>query len=165
MEQICYDIETTGLDPFTDRITAIGIVTDKEDLVITDKDEKKMIEFFWNYLKQFQLDGFKIIGFNNQTFDDVFIKLRSMKHNVKVIDLKYKSLDIRRIVFGYTKSKGKLEDFSKLIGYEPKYNGWSGKQIPLLWKNGNLDDLKEYVIQDAKMTWYIFKRIKELGML
>lgn len=166
MKEIAFDLETTGLDPFKDRITAIGMVSNDENRVITDKDEKFMLERFWEYLKQFEFDGFKLIGFNNADFDNVFLNIRSMKHNVKMINLKWKTVDTRLIAFnGWKYKKGKLEQFSELIGYKPKYNGWSGKQIPLLWKHGDLDDLRNYVLQDALMTWFLYQRLKDIGLI
>ena len=165
MKEIAFDLETTGLDPFKDRIIAIGMVSSgDENVVITNKDEKIMLEQFWKYLEE--CGNFKLIGFNNADFDNVFLNIRSLKHNVKMINLKYKTADTRLIAFnGWKYKKGKLEQFSELIGYTPKYNGWSGKQIPLLWKHNDLDDLRNYVIQDALMTWFLYQRLKDVGLL
>ena len=163
--EICFDLETTGLSNLKDRIIAIGIKTDSEELVITYKQEKRMLEEFWAYLRKF--NNIKLITFNGAEFDVPFLIVRSLKHNILIVKInRYDHLDLKiALSNGFRYKKGKLEEFSKLIKYKPKYNGYKGEHIPLLWKNKQLDELKEYVMQDARMTYFLFKRLKEINAI
>ena len=158
-----FDIETLGLDPLKDRITAIGVKTYYAEKVFTNKNEKTMLTEFWNFVKR---DGdVKLIGFNCFSFDLPFLLIRSMKYNLSVVDIRYKTVDLRKVLFnGYNYKKGTLEKFSKFIGYVPKYNGFTAAFIPTLWKEKRFDELEEYLLQDVRMTWKIYERLVEMGV-
>lgn len=162
-EEIAFDIETTGLNPFKDRVISIAVKTDTEEHIFTNKKERIILEKFWSFLRS--LESIKLIGFNSFTFDIPFLYIRSLKHKVRAIDVRYKSVDLRFLIaFGNKFKSGTLEDYSKLIGYTAKYNGYSGKHLPLLWKEGKLDKLKEYALQDVKMTFELYQKVKEIGL-
>ena len=164
MKDIIFDIETTGLNPLKDRITAIGIKTNNDELIFTDSKEERIIKSFWRYLKRFK--EFRLIGFNNFEFDNSFIIIRSMKFRINVLDINYKSIDLRRKLFNGNKyKKGTLDDFSKLVKYTPKYNGYCAAHIPLLWKEGKIDELIEYLKQDIRMTYKVYERLREIGLI
>ncbi len=158
---IIYDLETDGVNPLKDRITAIGIKTADEEKIITHKDEKRILEEFWAFLSN---KDFRLIGFNNQSFDDRFIIIRSFRHNIKVVDLKSRSMDLR-LILGGKHSKGTLEEYSRMIGHKENYNGFTGSHISLLWQRGDIKELREYLMQDALMTYAIYIRLKEMGCL
>jgi len=158
---IIFDIETLGLNPLKDRITAIGIKTKNQEKIITHKSEKAILTEFWAYLRR--THPFRLIGFNNFEFDNNYLIIRSMLYRIKVLDINYKSIDLRKKLMGWNKYKqGKLEDFSNFLGYEPKYNGYCGSHIPLLWKDNKIDELMEYLKQDIRMTWKIYEALKEI---
>jgi len=162
--KIVFDIETMGLDAFKDRITAIGIKTDAEELIITYNDEKRMLKEFWQYLNKTQY--FRLVGFNSIGFDVPFLYLRSFKHNIEIYNVDGRSIDLRLVLsHGKSYASGTLEKYSKLIGYKTKYNGFSGKHIPLLWKHGKIKELKEYLLQDVRMTHAILKRCEGCNLL
>lgn len=108
MKSIIFDIETDGLNPIKNRVTAIGIKTDKVEYIIMENDEAKMLERFWSFLKKFEY--FKLIGFSNYQFDNYFLNIRSFRHNVKVMDVRTKLIDLRNILaFGCRFKKRNFE--------------------------------------------------------
>ncbi len=163
--EVCFDLETTGLNPLEDRIIAIGIKLEDEEVVLTYNDEKQIIKEFWNYLRKF--NDFKLIGFNSAEFDIPFLIIRSLRYKIPIVKItRYNSIDLKLTLSnGFRYKKGKLEEFSKLINYKTKYNGYKGKHIPLLWDNKQIAELIEYVMQDAKMTFALFQRLKEIGAI
>jgi len=162
--RIVFDIETLGLDPIKDRVTAIGLKTDAEELIITYKDEKRILNEFWDYLAKKKY--FRLVGFNSISFDVPFLYLRSFKHNVEVFNVDGRSIDLRLVLnHGRAYAKGKLEEYSKLIGFKTKYHGFSGKHIPLLWKHGKIEELKEYLLQDVRMTHAVLERCLKVGLI
>ena len=84
MDYVCFDIETTGLDPIKDRITAIAVMNGFGADALVDKDEKRMLEELWAMLGR-KMPYFRLVGFNCMSFDVPFILVRSFKHNVKVL--------------------------------------------------------------------------------
>jgi len=161
---IVFDIETTGLDPFKDRVVAIGVKTDTDECVITEKSEQVMLEKFWRKLEQ--QSYFRLVGFNSTTFDIPFLNIRSLLYGVKVVDVRGKHIDLRFVLsYGQHFKNGKLEDYAKLLGIKPKYNGFTGAHIPILWEHGKIDELVEYVLQDARMTYSIFNKAKRVNLL
>lgn len=163
MEYVCFDLETTGLNPLVDRITTIGIKTDKEELVLINEDESKLLTDFWDLLKN---KDFVLVGFNSYRFDIPFLYIRSLKHQVNLINLKGKQIDLRLIFTNWNHyAKGKLEDYTEMIDYELKYNNLHGCDAPRLWEEKKYDELKKYVLQDARMTHAVFNRARKVGLI
>ncbi|MEK6839960.1 MAG: ribonuclease H-like domain-containing protein [Nanoarchaeota archaeon] len=162
---IIYDIETTALQPFDHdaRITAIGIKTDSQEIIITHEDEKCILENFWGFLKQF--DDFRLIGFNNFGFDSQWLIIRSFKHNIPIVEFSHKSVDLRYVLSNGKVTKGTLEDFSLLISNNGKHKGMKGSTAIELWRNNNIQELKEYLLNDVRMTYTIFQRLQSIGVL
>lgn len=165
MENICFDIETTGLDPIRDRITAIGVRNEHGEDALIDKDEKRMLEAFWKMVGR-KYPYLRLIGFNCLSFDMPFIIIRSFKHNVKVLDIRGKVVDLRFVLsHGNRYQKGKLEEYAEIIGLDTKYNGYDGSDAIKLWESGQLEELKRYVLSDVQITYGIYERIKGVGLL
>ncbi len=161
--KICFDLETTGLNFLKDRITAIGLKTDNGERLITYKSEKRLLQEFWAYLRQKK--KFCLVGFNSRGFDIPMLVTRSFIHNVPVIDIRGKHIDLRDCFNNNRYAKGRLEEYSQAIGYQPKYNGFKGEDIPLLWQEGRIPELKEYLAQDVRMTYAVYQRLKVIGWI
>jgi len=165
MDYVIFDIETTGLDPTKDRITAIGVRNGFGADAIVDKDEKYMLKKFWEMVKR-KYPYLRLVGFNCLGFDMPFILVRSFKHNVKILDIKGKVIDLRYVLaHGNKFQKGKLEEYAKLIGLDEKYNNYDGADAIKLWESGQLSELKEYVLGDVHMTYEIYERAKGVGLI
>jgi len=162
-KEIVFDIETSGLSPIKDRVTAIGLKTNVQEIVIMDNDESKILERFWRFLSKFPY--YKLIGFNSYQFDHYFINIRCFKLNVKIIDIRSRIVDLRSILaFGGRFKNGTLSNYAELLG-ESKYDGLSGQLMVDAWKNRKLSIIEKYLRQDLKMTYRIFWRCKEIGLI
>lgn len=165
MEAMCFDIETTGLSPLNSRITAIGVSNGFGTDAIVDQDEKFILEKFWEGIKR-KHPYIRLIGFNCQSFDLPFLIIRSLKHNVKVFDMRNRIIDLRDVLSNGNKyQKGKLNDYAKLIGTSTKFNGYSGYEAIRLWNENKLDELREYVLTDVEITHKLYDRMKEIGLV
>jgi uncharacterized protein YprB with RNaseH-like and TPR domain len=161
---LVFDIETTGLSPFDDRVTVIGLRVDDTDYTFINEDEEVMLREFWSFTELFL--RWKLVGFNIYAFDIPFLVARSFKYGIRIPDLKYRVVDLRLMLsFGNKYAKGKLEDFARLLCVPAKLNGLTGAEAISLWHDGNYDDLKSYVLQDVNITAQIFERCLEVGLL
>ena len=90
-------------------------------------------------------------------------KVNAITKATKLIEIckleNYKPEELTRI------TEGKLDEYAKLIGLNTKINGWNGSDAIRLWNENKLNDLKEYVLSDVQITFGIFKRVKEVGLL
>lgn len=165
MDFICFDIETTGLDPIKDRITAIGMKSSRKEDALIGVDEKLILEKFWGMV-QGKYPCLRLIGFNCLSFDMPFILIRSFKHGVKVLDVRGKVIDLRLVLsHGNRYQQGKLEDYAALIGLKGKHNGYGGSDAIRLWDNNQLSELRDYVLSDVQITYGIYKRMKEVRLI
>lgn len=165
MENVIFDIETDGLNPITNRITAIGVKNGFGEDALIDKDEKYILEEFWAMVRR-KYPYLKLVGFNCLSFDIPFILIRSFKHGVKTLDIRGKVIDLRLILsHGNKYQQGKLGEYAEMIGLKTKYNGYNGGDAIKLWETNNLIELREYVLNDVQITFGIHQRIKEVGLL
>ena len=163
-QSIIVDIETSGLSPLNDRIVAIGVKKGKEGMIITDKDEGNLLAQFWGYLKE--QGHYRLISFNGYQFDIPFIIIRSFKHNVIVEQISQKTIDLRLILANGNKyAKGTLDDYAKLMGIKSKLEGMGGSDIPILWEEGKIAEIKAYLQEDLRITSKIFERCEEIGLI
>ena len=99
---IVCDIETTGLDPQTDRVLCIGLMTrGKETVYFTDDDEAVLLERFVNHLIG-EWDEILLVFHNGYEFDLPFLSERCKLH-----DLYYPFWQIEEpATFNHIKFKG-----------------------------------------------------------
>ncbi|MEK6962982.1 MAG: ribonuclease H-like domain-containing protein [Nanoarchaeota archaeon] len=161
-ETIVFDLSTEGLDPLKHRIIGITTKTQVEEEIFTDREESKILQEFWNYLKANNFK--KIIGFNSQQFDIPFLILRSMKHRIPMHPLN--SIDLRKILTIKTgKKDGTLQELASFIGMTFEENGYHKMHMSLLWEAKHLKNLREYLLRDVKITWQLYKHIQEAGLI
>jgi DNA polymerase, archaea type len=81
LTKIYIDIETTGLNPKTDRVLMVGLLNDRgETTILTDPDEKILLAQTIKHLKQHQPEC--LIGHNLINFDLPFLADRCRIHNI-----------------------------------------------------------------------------------
>ena len=161
------DLETTGLDPTTDRITAIGIKGKNKDQevehVYADPDERKLLEEFWSFMDQ-QAVPPTLVTYNGVGFDLPFLRLRSLAHNLKPKWLgNLDTIDLMRVLFPYGAQNRSKDDVCRALGI-PQANGLTGKDMPGLWAEGKLDQIVEHCLDDIRRQWTLFQRMREAGL-
>ncbi|MBI2176392.1 ribonuclease H-like domain-containing protein [Candidatus Woesearchaeota archaeon] len=161
---IIFDIETTGLDPLTDRVVSIGVKVGAENTLIMDKDEAAMLNQFWGGLRSYE--WFRLVSFNGSTFDIPFLNIRSLLHSMKVVDVRGKHIDLRFVLnYGQKFGNGKLQEYADFLGIAGKYEGIDGSAVPLLYANGDFEMIERYAIQDVETTFELLQRAKQVGLV
>jgi len=169
VRQIIFDSETTGLEPFTDRILCITIM-DIQTLKLKSfcqDDEQQLLKDFFQEVK----DVSKFIGYNNQSFDGPFILQRCLFYGIKLtkdflnincqIDLRKHSLGF---FMSYNKfQKGKLLDWAEKFGTPMETN--HGSQMGKLYLEKKWKEIEEHCVEDIIITKRLWDRLKICGVL
>lgn len=163
MTEIVFDISSEGLEPIQHRIIGISVKTALEERIFTSRNEKHLLEMFWAYLKNKQFD--KLIGFNSDNFDVPFLIVRSIKHKIPILNIRDKSIDLRKILFGDQHRKGTLTDFQHLLGIEIVENGYAKMHMSLMWERDNMHNLKECLLNDVRITWKLYLILRRIGLI
>lgn len=164
VNKFCWDLESSGLlDNLFERIICICVqnLDTKEIHTFCGKDEKKILEDFYKLV-----DSSCLYGYNNQSFDDVFVTRRAVVLGVKVTN--YTSIDLRKIVNGFKYSynryeKGSLRDWAVALG--EKVETHNGSEMFKLWKEGETEKIKAHCLEDIKITRKLYERCKECGLI
>lgn len=160
---VVFDIETEGLEPPFDRIISIALKTRNEEVLIMKDDEVELLQEFWSFLRKHE--WFRLVGFNSSSFDVPFLNVRSLVNGVKVVDVRDRHIDLRYLLTWSKYSKGKLSDYSYVLGLGGKFADIHGSEIPALWKSGQLQTILSYALEDVRLTYGIYVRCKEVGLI
>ena len=154
---VVLDIETLGLDPFRNRIIAIGFKTAKKYLIKISENEAELLEWFWDFSK----DKY-IIGWNILKFDIPFLRTRSLIRNIKIHTLRV--LDIFRELFSDNPQKWhSLSEVAEALFGKPKPN--TSQIVSEAYLNKNYRIIENYLKKDLELTYKIFDRMKKTGFL
>ena len=168
-----FDIETTGLKKEEARITCISCYDEELNKVTSfiDLDEKVIIEGFYKLLVDTKTKV--LYSFNGDFFDIPFLIYRALKIRAKAPEgfRMPKSIDLRKIYHGFFYNyenvkfkKGKLDDIGKeFLDMAPKST--DGKEVIRAWETKNLDLIQEHCEYDVVITYELFKRLKEVGLI
>ena len=159
--------ERRSLDANYSKIIVISVKDENKINLFYNDDEKQLLEEFWKYLKDKK--DFMIVTHNGYKFDIPFLVLRSCINNVKVpvsINLnrwqmeKSNHFDIMMFFSQYeTFTNPNLEILGKLHDIEVSGSRISGSDIEELYKNGEIDKIKERCKQDVELIDKIFKKL------
>ena len=166
---IVYDIETTGLEPFTDRILCISImeVHTLEIKSFCQEDEQQLLKDFFEEVQNVT----KFIGYNSQSFDAPFILQRCMFYGIKLtkefLDIK-NQVDLRKHSLGFFLSynkfaKGRLCQWAEKFG--DKVETPNGSMMPKLFLEKKWDVIEAHCREDVIVTKRLLDRCKLCGVL
>ena len=155
------------LNPIDSKIIAIGIMNRGESKIFSG-DEKDILTKFWSEWKKLKYGSPSIllVGFNVTNFDIPFIVARSFINNIEIVPFSLKSvLDVKEKInaYRYGKSRGKLEEYGRLIGVGVL--NIDGSMIPRLFKDNDWETLKKYLLKDLEITDKLFERAKSTGII
>ena len=166
---VIIDIETTGLDPFSDRIVAIGIKRGNNVRVFIDEKENQILRDFYNFILKFPdpLTSQILIGYNIQNFDIPFITARTIRigYSVEASYLRrmYRA-DLMTIVTRYLNTRNRnlsLRAVADFLGIEVN-DSVSGSDIPQLWQEGDFNAIIEHCISDLSVTAQVYEKLRYL---
>jgi DNA polymerase III epsilon subunit-like protein len=171
MDNIIIDIETSGLDPIESRILAIGIVTlsDGEKVeIFMDQDEKKILSDFWEFIRKQRTENTRLIGYNIDGFDWNFLKIRSLKHNLKVnyFDRFKERVDLMRILSPVNQAWKRLDDWCDFLDIEKKSLLTGADMTSLDLNNSEHKTMViEHLKDDLEKTKKLFYRMLDCGLI
>jgi predicted PolB exonuclease-like 3'-5' exonuclease len=163
-----FDIETSGLNGITDRITCISIldVQSQEVTSFCGPNEKKILQDFFSKINRV----IEIIGFNSNSFDWAFIIQRTLINNVPVCSTFHKisKTDLRLLstlfFTCYNKAiKGTLDQWSDHLGLGHKKT--TGEQMIEFYKKGDYKSIVKHCEEDVKITYELYLRIINCGII
>ena len=169
---ICLDIETTDLSPMSGMIISIGVKDDREEMVFMynkQSGEKKVLQDFWSYIfEKRKFDMIKLAGFGNADFDIPYINIRSIKHDIKILQPQnqYGVIDLRKLLTNYNPlMKGKLTDFCRLFNIKDEDGDLMGFQMSEAFIKEEFDRIRQHNLYDIRRTYKLFKKVEGVGLI
>lgn len=158
------DLETTGLDPTKDKIITIGLKNDEIEMVFGCMDEKTVLQEFWAFMDE-QAVPPMLVTYNGIGFDCPFLRLRSIVHNLHPKWLGHlETIDLMKVLFPYGSTYRSKDAVCEALGIQSE-NNLTGKDVPTLFAEGNLEAIKFHCLDDVRREWLIFKRMREVGVI
>ena len=166
---VCFDSETSGLEPFIHRILCITVL-DVDTLVFTsfcEDDEQQLLINFMAHVK----DVKSFIGYNSQSFDAPFILQRCMFYGIKIskefLNIN-NQIDLRKHCLGFFLSynkfqKGKLCQWAEKFGLPVDTE--DGSKMPSLYLKKCWSEIEAHCVEDVKITKALYDRAKLCGVL
>lgn len=156
------------INPIDSRIVAIGVRYKNDNRIFIDGSEKKILELFWAEWRKIKEENKNnlAVGFNILNFDIPFIVSRSFINNVEIVPFLLKSiLDLKNKInaYRYGKSRGKLSDYGRFLGFE--ISRIDGSQVAALWSENKIQELKDYLCRDLEITEQLFFRARETKII
>ncbi len=169
-------IADMGLDPMSNLIVCAcwcddlgpgGIMIEDD----TPEAEKELIIKLWEKFADYDV----FVGFNSRAFDLRTILLHGMEYGIRPsvnIDKgKYSRIgsnhiDLRPVLAGDGQFvKGKLDDFCKRFLGDHKTEGIDGSQVQSFYEMGLMDEIFDYCLQDANLTYRLYVMAELAGLL
>ena len=162
---LAFDLSTEGLNPLKHRIIGITVKTAKEELIISYRNEKEMLQHFWAYIKQGDYDV--LTGFNSLALDVPMLITRSIKHRVKLAsNFLEKHIDIRKVIIGKSNIKsGKLDEFRELLDIKFPESHYQKMHMSLYWESMDIAGLNEFLLRDVVITWKLYEHMQGANLL
>jgi predicted PolB exonuclease-like 3'-5' exonuclease len=163
-----FDIETTGLELYLDRVIAIGLlnVESNKKVIFIGEDEKEILS---NFLEKLQ-ENDTLIGYNIKNFDLPFIFSRAVVNKLHINKLKrIKIIDLSEILhfepyrtFGTTPKNLKffrLDDFARIFGIQNGKYELNGMLMKEFFYRKEWNKIIEHLEDDLEKTFRIYQII------
>ncbi len=173
MKPITLDIETSGLDPITEMVIAIGyrVGNSKTKVIFSEKpeNEKETIEQFINFIKEQNPEKVVLVTFRGKNFDVPFLILRAIKYDIDPTPLlALKHVDVHEILKSLTGKSISLDAVREFIGSWRKTK-YTGRSVPALYrdylKTGDETFKKKiikHLVDDVDTTYKIYLKISKV---
>ncbi len=169
-DYLIFDVDTLGnkdsklgLNSRKTRITLIGVKTDQFEKIITSENEKEILQEFWRMVR---VTDYKLVGWNIDKFDIPFLYVRSLVLGVAAVNLQNRTIDLRTILGNGDKyAKGKLTEYTDLIGYKTRNSGFNKSGVCLLWEGHEIPELMDRLFEDVRRTYKLFKRMEKVKLI
>ena len=187
MKYIFFDIETTGLDRFSDRIICYCIL-DEEDKLYVDTvktsrvdnkaEEEILLSLHKNLEHLLRFPQIRVFTFNGEYFDLPFVKCRALHHFfcgsgldefAKLYEminvLQSKNIDYMRLIeadflapYWDRKNTWSLDKLAKFVGVDHR-SELDGSKVNQLLVEGKIKQIEEHCIDDVKALKSIHKNL------
>jgi DNA polymerase III epsilon subunit-like protein len=175
MRTVVLDIETAALDPtdekgaldaMSGRVVCIGMLIDDQktisEITLADEDERRLITEFWRTIVPDDV----VVGHNVLDFDLRFLRQRSWILGIqpsRTLDTrKYYTADVIDTLQLWTNWSGNkkgvtLDALAAVLGCGAKTG--NGAKVAQWWAERDLENIKAYCRQDARVAYQIFCRL------
>ena len=162
--------QDSALDWSLGHIVCIGmfILEDgqEQELCLASPDEAEVLRQFWKMIRP---DDY-LVGHNLLGFDLPYLQARSVVCKVKPsrsFDLRRYSTslvyDTMQVWANWDRQRfPKLETLAGVLGFEGK--GGSGDQVAKWFEANDWERIKDYCLQDVRLTRDVYRRFKEFGL-
>lgn len=158
-----------GTDAYLSRVVCIGLYYPLTDtrVAITNDDEKKLLETFWEHLAKY--NGL-FISYNGVRFDVPYIIKRSMKYGIKptnnafLMHTKFDPMpphaDVMLMIGGREGSYS-LKQSCDFFGVpSPKEGAVTSSSVADAFYDGRIQEIAEYCLRDLESTYQLFQKAK-----
>jgi DNA polymerase elongation subunit (family B) len=142
---------------------------------VTAADEAELLYEIWSCIRAAYEADVPIVGFNTMTFDLPVLVRRAMLLDVGVSpamirallarqESNYRHYDLMQLLGVRSPFSGKIEAkglsyYLNLFGLGGKTWGMDGSQVYSLWKEGKINEIKNYCQTDVQRTASLFRRV------
>lgn len=146
-----------------------GAVGERAWTAPDEEAEAKLLFEVWQLIRGAMFSGAVLVTFNGLSFDVPLLYWRSMKLGVVPLVPKWKfskrfvdhpHFDIRAVLGDFDRySKGGLDDYARWLGIASPKTEMDGSAVWDAYQEGRWDDIEKYVLEDAKTTALIYRRV------
>jgi hypothetical protein len=135
-----------------------------------EQDEKGLLLDLLIFMKDFDLENDELVGHNLISFDLPYIFQRCLVHRIPAQPfVNYGELNVRRIFdtmhhwwLGNRRGRVSLDDLAWALGIESsKTSEVEGSKVFDLYQAGKLRQIREYNLNDVRLTRQIYERMVE----
>lgn len=179
-EEVAKSVETTSFDGARGSIVTIGYAFDDEPAkalsVGIDGTEKEVITKFFEAMRDYRQSHPRsknqtVYVAHNMPFDQRFLWQRAVVHNVNPrdygFDLGIKAKPWEDTLFdtmtawaGFGK-RASLDKVAKALGLGQKTEGIDGSMVAQYVKDGRIQEVNDYCIDDVELTRDVYKRLRD----